>query len=111
MASFSERMYELRTENQWKKVDVANGTGLSRSAITKYESGERDNPTLPILKQLAGFFNVSIDYLTGNSDIKDKDVSSKTVTEIFSKLNDTNKIQFVSYVKYLLKEQQDGERI
>jgi len=108
LASFSERMNELRVEGCWKKVDIANGTGLSRSAITKYESGERDNPTREILILIADFFNVSIDYLSGNSDIRDKDVSNKTISEIFTKLNDDNKIQFVKYAKYLLKEQENG---
>jgi transcriptional regulator with XRE-family HTH domain len=111
MACFSERMYELRTERHLKKVDVANGTGLSRSSITKYENGERDNPTQDILIILGDFFNVSIDYLSGHSNIKDEDISSRTLSDIFGKLNDNYKIQLVTYAKFILKEQEDGEHI
>lgn len=111
MSSFANRMVELRIEKGLKKVDVSRGTKLDRSAITKYESGERDNPTRSILNRLADFYNVSIDYLSGNSDIKDKDVSSRTLDDVFNKLNDSNKIELVKYAKYLLKEQEDGERI
>lgn len=111
MTSFNERMRELRTEKGLNKVDVANGTGLSRSAITMYENGKRDNPTLPIVKRIAIFFDVSIDYVAGISDIKDRDVSSKTLTDIFVKLNDSYKIQLVTYAKYLIKEQDDGKHV
>jgi len=104
-------MAELRAEKDLKKTDVAKGTKLSRSAITMYEKGIRDNPTLPILKQIANFFDVSLDYLTGNSNIRDKDVSNKTLTDIFSSLDDDYKIQLVKYAKYLQKEQEDGKHV
>jgi transcriptional regulator with XRE-family HTH domain len=104
-------MIELRNEKGLKKTDVAKGTGLSRSAITMYENGVRDNPTLPILKRIASFFDISLDYLTGNSNIKDKDISNKTLTDIFGNLDDSNKIELVKYAKYLLKEQEDGKSV
>ena len=111
MSTFAQRMAELRAEKDLKKTDVAKGTKLSRSAITMYEKGIRDNPTLPILKQIANFFDVSLDYLTGNSNIRDKDVSNKTLTDIFSSLDDDYKIQLVKYAKYLQKEQEDGKHV
>jgi transcriptional regulator with XRE-family HTH domain len=111
MASFKDRMCELRSEKGLKKTDVAAGTGLDRSTITKYESGERDNPTRDILKKIAEFFGVSMDYLAGNSDIRDRDVSSKTLSDIFGLLSDEGKVQLVKYAKYLQKEQENGERI
>ena len=111
MSTFAQRMVELRLERNLKKVDVAKGTKLSRSAITMYENGDRDNPTLPILKRISNFYDVSIDYLTGNSNIRDKEISNKTLTEIFGSLDDKNKVDLVKYAKYLLKEQEDGEHI
>jgi transcriptional regulator with XRE-family HTH domain len=104
-------MVELRLEKHLKKVDVANGTKLSRSAITMYEKGIRDNPTLPILKRISNFFDVSIDYLTGNSNIRDKEISNTILTEIFRNLDDDQKIDLVKYAKYLLKEREDGKHI
>jgi transcriptional regulator with XRE-family HTH domain len=104
-------MAELRAEKDLKKTDVAKGTKLSRSAITMYEKGIRDNPTLPILKRIANFFDVSLDYLTGNSNIRDKDVSNKTLTDIFWNLDDDYKTQLVKYAKYLQKEQEDGKHV
>ena len=111
MSTFAQRMIELRVEKGLKKTDVAKGTKLSRSAITMYEKGIRDNPTLPILKRIANFFDVSLDYLTGNSNIRDKDISNKTLTDIFSSLDDNHKIELVKHAKRLLREQEDGECI
>lgn len=111
MANFSSRMVELRHGKDLRKVDVASGTGLSRSSITKYENGERDNPTQDILVILSNFFNVSMDYLSGNSNIRDKDVSSRTLSEIFSKLDDEYKVRLVVYAKDILREYEDGKHI
>lgn len=110
MASFSERMTELRIEKGLNKAEVARGTGLSRSAITSYENGSRNNPTNDILKRLAEFFDVSLDYLTGQSNIKDK-LTATELIEIFRSLNDENKLQLIKYAKYLEKEQEDGQHI
>jgi transcriptional regulator with XRE-family HTH domain len=106
MSTFAERMKELRLEKGLKKIDVANGTNLSRSTITKYEEGSRDNPTLPILIKLADFFNVSVDYIAGNTDIREQGINSSNLIEIFSKLNDNHKIELIKYAKYLLSEQE-----
>ena len=101
MASFSERMKELRLEKGLKKTDVAAGTGMDRSSITKYENGERDNPTRAVLKTLSDFFNVTMDYLAGISDIRDADVTSRTLVDIFNSLDDEAKIQLVKYARFL----------
>jgi len=111
MVNFSERMRELRLEKGYKKTDVARGTGLDRSTITKYESGERDNPTKTVLKTLSNFFGVTMGYLAGISDIRDPDITSKVLNEIFNCLDDNRKIDLVKYAKYLKKEQEDGERV
>jgi transcriptional regulator with XRE-family HTH domain len=104
-------MIELRGERGLKKTDVAKGTKLSRSAITMYENGVRDNPTLPILKRIAIFFDVSLDYLTGRTSIRDKEISNITLTEIFNNLDDDHKTELVKHAKRLLREQNDGEFI
>ncbi len=111
MASFMERMKELREEKKLHKTDVAAGTGLDRSSITKYENGERDNPTKTILQTLADFFGVSMDYLAGTSNIRDTSISNKTLTDIYNSLNDDGKIQLVKYAMYLQKENEDGKHI
>lgn len=111
LAIFAERMRSLRDEKGLKKVEVAKGVGLDRSTITNYENGTRNNPTIEVLQRIAEFFDVSIDYLTGKSDIKDK-LTATELVEIFRNLNDENKLQALKYVKFLEREQNgNGKRI
>ena len=37
----------------------------------RYEQGERQ-PTLPVLIALADYFDVSLDYLVGRSDVRER---------------------------------------
>ena len=45
--------------------------GMSQTGYSKYETGENDVPT-DILIKLARFYNTSIDYLLGETDIPDR---------------------------------------
>lgn len=61
---FPERLRKLRERNRMSRAVLSELTGLSKSMISKYERGERQ-PTLEPLRELADFFDVSIDYLVG----------------------------------------------
>ena len=52
------------------KKEIANLLGISQQYYSEYESGKR---TIPIqhLITLAKYYNTSIDYLVGLTDIKD----------------------------------------
>ena len=69
MSIFSERVKDLRLSMNLSLRQLAKITGLSHSAICKYESGTRE-PTFESLEALADVFNCDIDYLLGRSDIK-----------------------------------------
>ena len=61
------RLKELRQEKGLTQQDVANGTHISRSVLSQYESGIVD-PTAAVISRLADFFEVSTDYLLGRTD-------------------------------------------
>ncbi|MCI8487524.1 MAG: helix-turn-helix transcriptional regulator [Clostridia bacterium] len=67
MEKFIERLKELRMEKELSQMELAKLTGLSRSAIGFYESGQRE-PGAKAIITLARFFNVSTDYLLGVAD-------------------------------------------
>lgn len=71
MASFAERLRKLREEHNWSTRQLSKLTGISHSAITYYEMGER-NPKREALEAIADTFNVDMDYLLGNSDIRNR---------------------------------------
>lgn len=71
MASFTERIQELQKTSGALKKDIAASAGLSIMGYYRYEQGERQ-PTLPVLIALADYFDVSLDYLCGRSDVRER---------------------------------------
>lgn len=62
------RLKQLREEKGLSQSEVAKIMGVGRTTYLKWENGE-NQPTRK-LDQLSQFFNVSIDYLLGKSDVK-----------------------------------------
>lgn len=66
---FPERLKALRLEAHLTQKEVADILGISRPAYTYWEKGEKA-PTPDKLPALSKLFNVSTDYLLGNSDYR-----------------------------------------
>ncbi len=64
---FNEILKTLRTNSNYKQEDVARYLGISRPAYTNYEIGKRE-PDFSTLTKLATYFEVSADYLLGETD-------------------------------------------
>lgn len=63
------RIKELRKERKITQEKLASSLGISRSAVAMYETDKCDLSN-DILLACAAYFNVSTDYLLGQSDIK-----------------------------------------
>lgn len=61
---FKDRLKELRSLRGLSQVALAEKLGMSKSTIGAYETGDR-KPSYEVLEELADFFNVTIDYITG----------------------------------------------
>lgn len=83
---FKDRLIQLRKENNLSREELANKLNLSYSAISKYETGIR-TPDDDIKKKMAEYFNVSLDYLMGVSDIRNP-YNEKTLGEKYPEIND-----------------------
>ncbi|MGL5711502.1 MAG: helix-turn-helix domain-containing protein [Paraclostridium sp.] len=68
---FCDRLKELREEKGLTQRDFATALNISRGTIAGYESQGKE-PNFDRLKEFAEFFNVSIDYLVGFSDVREK---------------------------------------
>lgn len=64
---FSIRLKELRTKRKLTQSEFAKQFNISNGAIGNWESGKR-TPDSDMLVKIANFFNVTTDYLLGNSD-------------------------------------------
>lgn len=65
------KLKELREERGMKQDELAKKLSVSPSAIGMYEINKRE-PNNELIKKIANFFNVSVDYLMGNSDYKNE---------------------------------------
>lgn len=64
---FKARLKELRLEKGVTQLQVAKTLNMSKMAVSHWEKGNSE-PSIEQLKVLAGFFDVSIDYLVGYLD-------------------------------------------
>ena len=63
----NERLKELRIEKGLSQMGLANATGISQSAIARWELNQAE-PTATTIIILAKFFEVSADFLLGLTD-------------------------------------------
>ena len=61
-----QRIRDLREDRDLKQRELAAYLNCSQRAYSNYELGQRDIPT-DVLIKLANFYNVSIDYLLGQT--------------------------------------------
>jgi transcriptional regulator with XRE-family HTH domain len=64
----SKRLYELRKKKHLKQDEIAEILGVVRSTYGNYEQGTREMDLSAIIK-LADFYQVSLDYMLGRTDL------------------------------------------
>jgi len=74
MATFGERLKQLRISNNLKQSDIANIVSISERQVSRFEHDE-NSPNLDVVSVLADYFSVSIDYLVGVADEPEKNTS------------------------------------
>ena len=101
------RIKELRESKGLQQVGLAIKLNTSQSTISAYELGTR-TPDVSMLEQMATYFNVSIDYLVGYSDLKRPINGNKLSVEDmnlladFERLSKREKEKVHAYIQGLL---------
>ena len=67
-----DRLAELREEKGLKQRELADKLHLSKSTISTYER-DKHCPEYKILIRIANYFDVTTDYILGNSNKKQSD--------------------------------------
>jgi len=67
---FGDRLRMLREEKEITQKQLGAIINISDRVVGYYESNNRFPKAEAILKKLAAFFHCSVDYLIGNSDIR-----------------------------------------
>ena len=71
MEKIGERIKRLRNEKHLTALQVAEKCGISENAISMYENGHR-SPSVKTARILCDLFNVDMDYLYCESDVRRK---------------------------------------
>ena len=66
-----ERIKELRQEKKLTQTQVAELLGIDQRVYSNYETGKREIPSHHLI-ELAKVYEISLDYLVGLSDIRER---------------------------------------
>ena len=83
MATYSERIRELRILHEMSQQDLADRLDVNKVTISQYERGVR-KPDLNVLTALCDIFNVSSDYLLGKDDMTIRIVGKEGLEKLVS---------------------------
>lgn len=76
LVTLAERVKELRKEKYLTQDEFGKIFGVVKSTVSLYESN-KSTPDDEIKKKIAEYFNVSLDYLMGQSDIRNPYINIK----------------------------------
>ena len=65
---YIKRLKDLREDNDLTQEQIAKLLNITRPQYSLYETGKRDIP-VDLLRVLAKFYNTSLDYIVGETDI------------------------------------------
>lgn len=114
MITFGERFKKLRLEknltqeNLIKYFNKKYNMSYRIASISQYENNKR-RPELKQLEAWADFFDVSIDYLLGRSNIRNYNEHNTCNDYRIQALSDESKKQLDNFIKYLIFQENNIE--
>ena len=105
MATFHERLKELRIQKGFSQQDLADRIDQTKQNVSQYERGVR-RPNMDKLQELCDIFNVSMDYITGKEDVTPRLVDSEGIRamEIINRDKEIEQIAKDIFEKQELRE-------
>jgi transcriptional regulator with XRE-family HTH domain len=96
---FGKRLAEVREDAGFTQSSLARAVGLSQSAISQIEAGER-NPSYDTIRQIADAMKLTPAYLVGG-EIEGLTESEKTLFRQYRGLDDRAKRELEQFADYL----------
>ena len=78
--TFGQKLKNLRTSNNLTQEQLAESIFVTRTAVSKWET-DNGYPSIDSLKQLSNLFNISIDELISDDDIKNKKLLDEKIAK------------------------------
>ncbi|SFB66711.1 helix-turn-helix domain-containing protein [Ruminococcus albus] len=96
---FNEKLQELRKQRGLTQDELAKELYVSRTAISKWESG-RGYPSIDSLKEISRYFSVSIDSLLSSEELitaarDENDSNMRSIYRLLSGIADVMSIMFI----------------
>lgn len=103
---FSERLKKLRKEAGLTQKELSENLNVAQPRILEWEKGKR-NPNKRSLEKIASYFNVSVSYLLGETNVR----SSFEIIEIMENLSEFRQEKTVNFARQELKDQEEENNI
>ena len=88
------RLHDLRKDNNVTEYEIADFLHVAQNTYSQYETGKREIP-IEVLSKLADYYNISVDYLLGRTDIKT--FTGKYFNNAFERFENSKQNTSVSY--------------
>lgn len=85
------RLENLRDQAEYSQKEISSKLGFSQNTYGQYEREER-TPSIDTLIELAGLFNVSLDYLLRGKEFKDENapINNPVIKEVLNSFSEKN---------------------
>lgn len=112
------KIFDLLKERNLEQKDLAKGIGVSTSNVTEWKKG-RATPSSKVVPKIADYFKLPLSdfYVFDESEEIKKDHSAnaeqskvsldESIMKKFEKLTDEEQEKALSYIDYLLKQQEE----
>ena len=103
--SFGLRLRRLRKARGETQPELAKLLGLSRSAVSMYESGERE-PKYELLTMIAAHYEVDLDYLLGRDrpSAESEDPDIRMIARAGRKMTPAQRENLLRYALFMYPE-------
>jgi len=110
MITFADRIKELRKLNNMTQTDLGKLLSVGNTTISMYESG-KSTPNDEIKLKISEYFNVSVDFLLGKTDIKnyeDKETTIALHSDVdYDDLPEEAKNEIYNFIDYVRNKYKD----
>ena len=94
------KLQELRKNNNLTQKDFCKSFKISQPTLSLWENEERE-PDAKMIKQIANYFNVSIDYLMDNEE----SITENELVKLERKLKKEDKERLITVIKAMFPEE------
>lgn len=103
MLNIGDKIIQLRKAKSWSQEDLAKQISSSRIMVGKYERND-NAPSIDVIVKLAKAFNVSVDYLLGESLNASFDKEALCRLEEMEKLPGEEKQRIFHFIDLIVRD-------